>query len=261
MKQGFIDIHCHLLPGLDDGAACMEDALEMAALAHGDGIEIVIATPHADHQYEALPFAVLESRIQELQTALDQAGNPLRVLPGADVHICESLARKVQDRQIMTLADTGRHLLLELPHEIFFPFDDLLLDLEAIGTQTILSHPERNKGIQADREVLWPLVERGCLMQITAGSILGEFGPTAETLSAEMLAHRLVHFVATDAHSPRKRKPLLSEAWKQVAAMTDQAYADQIFRFHPRAVVRGEPIAVAPPRPQRKSFFARLFGG
>lgn len=260
MQRRFVDIHCHILPELDDGAASLHDALEMAAMASADGTAIIVATPHADHRYEPLPADELLAKVDEFNSELARRSIPLCVLPGADVHIDASLPRKIQERQIMTLGDTGKYLLLELPHEIYVPFQELMFDLDAVGITTILSHPERNRGIQADPEVLWPLVDQGCLMQVTAGSLLGEFGSEARKLSLRMIEHRLIHFIASDAHSPRRRNPLLQEAWRMVAKLTDRDYADQLFEHNPRAVIEGQPITVAAPLPFKRSFFSRLLG-
>ena len=261
MSNGFVDIHCHILPETDDGARDMQESLAMAAIAADDGVEIIVATPHADHTYPALPPGEVKTRIAALQTEIDRAGIQLKILPGADVHIDESLPQQVQDRQVTTLGDTQAYLLLELPHDIYIPFSGLIYDLETIGVQTILSHPERNGGIQADIEVLWGLVEQGCLMQVTAGSITGELGSQPQATAMRMLKHRLVHFVASDAHSSGHRKPVLSKAWRRVAQVCDGQYADLIFKDAPRQVIAGVPLEVPKPAPlAAKSLLARILG-
>jgi protein-tyrosine phosphatase len=260
MTLGFADIHCHILPNVDDGARSLTDALEMAEMASKDGIQTLAATPHASDEYPPLPAAELLQRVSNLQLEIDRLGIPLRIVPGADVHICESLAVQVQQRRVLTLADTGRYLLLELPHDIYIPIDGLLDDLQAMGTRVILTHPERNGSLQGRLDVLEPLVQRGCLIQVTAGSILGEFGRDPRTTALRLLKHRLVHFVATDAHSPTFRKPLLQEAYQVVCASTDERYADQIFKHFPATAIEGKPLTVPPPRPLTRPLFARLFG-
>ena len=259
MTEGFVDIHCHILPGVDDGATSVADSLEMAAMAAADGIKTIIATPHANHMYPPLPPMDYLQRIASLQNEIERTKIPLRILPGADVQITESLAARVRNRQILTLADTGRYILLELPHDIYVPIEGLMAELKPIGVRSILSHPERNRGIQADLDLLGPLVEQGCLLQVTAGSILGEFGKEAKAAALRMFGRRLVHFVATDAHSPRIRKPLLGQAYQRVAALTDRSYADQIFKHFPGAVAEGKPIVISRPRPGR-SLLAQIFG-
>jgi protein-tyrosine phosphatase len=260
MTSGYVDIHCHILPDVDDGAPSLADALEMATMASADGIQTIIATPHANHEYPPRPAEELLQRVASLQAEIDRIGVPLRILPGADVQISESLAGHVQNRRILTLADTGRYILLEMPHDIYVPLDGLMSELKKAGVRSILSHPERNCGIRANLGLLEHLVERGCLLQVTAGSILGEFGREAKAAALHMLEHRLIHFVATDAHSPRYRKPLLREAYRCVAALSDEPYADQIFKQFPAAVAQGKSINVSRPHTPTRSFFARLFG-
>ncbi len=260
MTSGYVDIHCHILPGIDDGASCLADSLEMAAMARADGISTIIATPHANHEYPPRPAEELLQRVASLQEEIDRVRVPLRILPGADVQITETLPASVRERRILTLADTGRYILVELPHDIYIPIEGLMGELKTLGIRLILSHPERNQGIQGNLGLVGSLIERGCLMQVTAGSILGEFGREPKAVALHMLKHRLVHFVATDAHSPRNRKPLLHEAYKSVAALTEQAYAEQIFKQFPTAVAQGKPIVVSRPQKPTRSLFARLFG-
>jgi len=260
MTSGFVDIHCHILPGVDDGAPSLADSLEMAAMAYADGISTIIATPHANDEYPPLSAEDYLQRIANLQEEIDRIRIPLRILPGADVQIIESLVARVRARQILTLADTGRYILLELPHDIYVPIDTLMAELKTMGTRAILSHPERNHGIQANLNLLEPLVERGCLLQVTAGSILGEFGREPQAVALQILKYRLVHFVATDAHSPRYRKPLLRQAYQSVSALTDKCYADQIFKQFPAAVAEGRPISIPRPQKPTRSFLARIFG-
>lgn len=261
MTTGYVDIHCHILPGIDDGAPTMADSLEMAAMASADGIGTIIATPHASHEYPPRPVEELFERIASLQAEIDRLQIPLRILPGADVQITESLPALVRQRKILTLADTGRYILLELPHDIYVPLDGLMAELKRNGTRSVLSHPERNRGIRTNLGLVEPLIERGCLMQVTAGSILGEFGRDSKAAALHMINHRQVHFVATDSHSPKHRKPLLHAAYQAVASMTEPAYADQIFKQFPAALAEGKPIRPGNTRPQapHRSLLARIF--
>lgn len=261
MKPALVDIHCHILPGIDDGASSLEDALAMAAMASADGIQITIATPHVDHFYLPRPRQELLDRIRDLGQAMRERSIPLQVLPGADVHIADSLPKRVGRGEILTLADTGRYILLEQPHDVYVPMGRLVQELQAVGVRPILSHPERNGAIQSDPEVLWELVGRGCLLQVTAGSLLGEFGPASQRSALVMLDHGLVHFVATDAHSPRHRPPLLSDAWQWLSDHAGPQAASRLCADFPHAVAQGQSISAPDPLPRKKSFFARLFAG
>jgi len=236
-RAAFVDIHCHILPGLDDGASTREEALAMARLAVSDGIATVIATPHQLGNYGENRGAGIREACHEFQSLLDAHGIPLRVLPGADVRIEPDLVRKVRDGDVLTLADQGRYVLLELPHELYFPLDRLLSQLGEAGLIGILSHPERNLGILSQPGVLEPLHEAGCLFQITAGSLVGTFGPAIRTFSEGLVRRGLVHFVATDAHGSRSRRPLIGRAHRRVASIAGDNAAAAVCCTNPARIV------------------------
>ena len=251
-----IDIHCHLLPGLDDGAESLEVSVQMARLAVDDGVGTVVATPHQLGSYRTNSGPEIRTSVQSLQQELQRRKIPLQVLPGADVRIEQGFVAELQSGNVLTLADKGRHVLLELPHDLYFPLEPVLRQLRDAGLTGILSHPERNRGIQRRPEIVRQIVEQGCLMQLTADSITGAFGSTVRRLSESMLDEGLVHFVASDAHGTRKRNPKLTAAFTQVAARTDPLTAQDLFIEHPRCVVEGRKI----PGGRRKTRRARPVG-
>ncbi len=173
--EPFVDIHCHLLPAIDDGAASWDESLAMARMAVADGTGIIVATPHQLGAFSHNSAAAIRLAVEQLQSRLDAEQIPLRVLPGADVRIEADLVARLARDEVLSLGDNGHYVLLELPHEMYFPLDRLLAELSAAGYRGILSHPERNEGILADPEVLGPLVAQGCLLQITADSLQGVF--------------------------------------------------------------------------------------
>lgn len=241
--EPFSDVHCHLLPGLDDGAAGRDEALAMAEMAANDGIGTIVATPHqlgnhAKNSGEAIRAAALQ-----FQRLLDEQKIPLRVLPGADVRIEPDLPRKIRAGEVLTLGDHRRHVLLELPHEVYLPLDRLLADLAAIRVVGILSHPERNRGILKQPGVLRPLVERGCLLQVTAGSLTGTFGSQVERLACSLVEQGLVHIVSTDAHSTRNRPPLLRPAFERIRELAGENVALDLCCRNPAAVAAGRDVA------------------
>ncbi len=238
----FVDIHCHLIPGIDDGATTWDETLAMAQMAVADGIGTIIATPHQLGSFVHNQATTIRARTCELQGFLDQHQVPLRVLPGADVRIEADLAARISRGEVLSLADHRRHVLLELPHEIYFPIDRLLADLTAIGVVGILSHPERNFGILAQTGVVRPLVDAGCLMQITAGSLSGAFGPDCQKFSEWLVERRLVHFVASDAHGAKSRRPLLRKAFDRVVALAGRETALDLCCRNPAAVAAGHPV-------------------
>ena len=256
----FADIHCHMLPGIDDGAKNWGDSLAMARLAADDGISTVIATPHQLGNFDSNHGDEIRRLVVELQQRLDAAQIRLQVLPGADVRIETGMFDRLQNGDVLTLGDYRKHVLLELPHELFLPLEQVVEGLESLDIVGILSHPERNEGILRKPEVVAPLVDRGCLMQITAGSLCGTFGPECQQLSEWLLAEGLVHFVATDGHGPRSRRPLIRRAFERVVELTSEAMAVELCSQNPAAVAAGQgvqPGRCAATRRKRKWFTSK----
>lgn len=255
---GIIDIHCHLLPGIDDGSKSWDESLRMAQQAVAEGIVAMIVTPHQLGQYSVTTGNQIRRLTAEFQERLEAAGIPLQVFAGADVRIAEDMIARLKQGDCLTLADTGRYVLLELPHELYIPLEPVLEQLQRIGVMGILSHPERNQGLLRQPELIPRLIERGCLMQITADSLTGTFGSEPEEYSVSMLQNGWVHFIATDAHSPRNRRPRIQDALQRVESLCGAAYARAITYDNPLAVLQGE---VCPQLPElvTPGFFARFF--
>ena len=239
----FVDIHCHLLPQIDDGARDWEESLAMARLAVAEGIRTVIVTPHQLGNYGRNRGETIRARAAEFGRLLDEHSVPLQVLPGADVRIEPDLVRKIRSGDVVTLADQRRYVLLELPHEVYLPLERLLGELASAGIAGILSHPERNQGILGQPRVLAGLLDRGCLMQITAGSLVGTFGPQSQELAERMVVQGHVHFVATDAHGAKARRPLMRRAYERVAQLVGAEKAGQLCSANPACVATGRKLA------------------
>jgi protein-tyrosine phosphatase len=244
MAISFVDIHCHLLPGIDDGARNWDESLAMARLAVDDGIGTIVATPHQLGNYGNTDGQTIRALVVELQQRLVAARIPLRVLPGADVRIEPEIAERVSRGDVLTVGDHQRHVLLELPHELYLPLEPLLEQLSRRKVTGILTHPERNQGILRQPDVLAPLVEAGCLMQVTAGSLCGTFGAECQHFSEWLLASNLVHFLATDAHGMRSRRPLMRRAFDRVAELCGESAAIDLCSRNPGCVAAGQAVAI-----------------
>lgn len=263
MHGSFSDIHCHLLPGIDDGSPDLETSLAMAQMAVDDGIHTIIVTPHQLGNFAHNHGDDIRARTLELQQFLDAEQIPLEVLPGGDVRIEDGMIEKLLSGEVMTLGDYGRHVLLELPHELYFPLENVLTALERQGMTGILSHPERNQGIMRDTSMLEPLVEMGCLMQVTAGSLMGTFGSRSQELGEWMLEQGLVHFIATDAHGVRSRRPLMNRAYDRVAELVGEDTAADLCSINPELVALGKSVAGGIRTRQRRGwagFFSKKVG-
>jgi protein-tyrosine phosphatase len=252
--EPFVDIHCHLLPGLDDGAATVNDALAMAEMAAADGIGTIVATPHQLGNHAQNSGAAIRAAAIQFQQLLDQRHVPLRVLPGADVRIDPDLVRRIRIGEVVTLADHRRHVLLELPHDVYVPLDRLLGDLNSAGLVGVLSHPERNRGILNQPGVVRPLVERGCLLQVTAGSLTGAFGQHVQRLSESLVEQGLVHFVSTDAHGVTSRPPVLSQAFQRVTDLAGREAALTLCCRNPARIVSGAAVHAGVCKPSKSSW-------
>jgi protein-tyrosine phosphatase len=260
-----IDIHSHILPGLDDGARSLEEALEMARLAMADGIQQMVCTPHMFNGLSGNPEpAEVQDRVSALQQAIIKGG--LRVLPGSEVHFSHQIARQ-PGREQVTKINGHNYMLVEFPMmTVPDRADELFQELQSNGVRPILVHPERNVQLQACPSMVADFIERGLYVQVTAMSVTGEFGTAAKKCAESLLRHRCVHFLATDAHRSTRRPPILSRGRDAAAEIVGPVAARKLVYDNPLAVVTGSMIQVDPPAPYdeerlvRTSFFGKLFG-
>jgi protein-tyrosine phosphatase len=232
-------------------------------MAAADGTGTLIATPHQLGPNSQVTAAAIRAGVADLQRAVVAAGIDVTVLPGADVRIEPELPTLLKRGDVVTLGDRGRHVLLELPHEVYIPLDPLLAALRKQGLTGILSHPERNKGIVANPAVMADVVKAGGLLQITAGSLLGSFGPSARRLAEMCVRQRLVHFVASDAHDTTRRPFGLSAAHAAVTGLAGRRFADLVASENPARVAEGRAVSDEGPRKatgSRGGFFSWLRG-
>lgn len=238
----FTDIHCHIVPGVDDGSSSLAESLAMARMAEEDGTQSVIATPHQLGTNSQVSAETIQRGVADLQAALDAEGIGVAVLAGADVRIEPELPKLVKQGKVLTLADRGKHVLLELPHETYFPLDSLLAALARQGLVGILSHPERNRGIIKTPEHMWDVVEAGGLLQITAGSLTGAFGRSPQKIAELCVEERLIHFIASDAHDTKNRPFGMREAYDTIIEMADKGLASLVCCENPARVFEGDEV-------------------
>lgn len=238
-----VDIHCHCLPGLDDGPASMEEAITLCQALVKDGITSVIATPHQLGRYDRInSSAEIRLAVEELTEQLDALQIPLEVFPGGDVRLDERLPRLLEAGEVGTVADAGRHLLLELPHELFLnPLGTIEL-LRSRGIQTIMTHPERHKYLPTSGAWANDWIRCGAVLQVTAGSLLGEFGNRAYESAWQLVLSGRVSLVATDAHDPLRRPPRMTEVIRLLTQRVGPAVARAVTMDNPLLVLNGEEI-------------------
>ena len=244
-----VDVHCHCLCGLDDGPATMEDSVALCRALADDGITNVIAAPHQLGRYDGRNEAAeIRKAVAALNTALGGAQVPLTVSPGADVRLDERIASLLEADHVMTLGDGGKYLLVELPHDTFIDPRPLLIRLASRGITTILSHPERHAVLAANPQAALPWVDQGAVLQITAGSLLGDFRSGAEQAAWHWLASGAAALVGTDAHNTAGRAPRMSAAIDVIAQRLGHLAARRVCIENPASVLHGNELSVSPRR-------------
>jgi protein-tyrosine phosphatase len=232
-----IDLHCHILPGIDDGAADLDMSLAMAKIAANDGIRTIACTPHIYPGLYENTATGIRSAIASLQSEFDKREIPLRLLEGADVHLEPDLAGSIRAGRVPTLAGS-RYLLLEPPHHVAPPgFQDAVFKLVVAGYVPVITHPERLTWIEDHYEEFVKLVEMGAWMQLTSGSLTGRFGKSPKYWSERMLDEGMVHIIATDSHHSARRPPLLSEGREAAARRVGANEAEQMVVTRPQGII------------------------
>lgn len=260
-----IDLHCHLLPGIDDGATDLEAALAMARMAVDDGIATIACTPHIYPGLFENDSAGIRARVEELRIHLAEAGIPLQLTWGADAHVSPDLLPRLKAGTVPSLGDT-RYFLLEPPHHVAPPqFDQFVFALMAAGYVPVVTHPERLSWIEEHYDTFCALSDKGAWMQVTAGSLTGRFGKAARYWGERLLDEGRVDILATDAHHPQHRPPLLAEGREAAARWVGEEEATHLVSTRPLGILRNQSPDAMPPRAQHaarrgKGLWQRLFG-
>jgi len=274
-----IDLHAHILPRLDDGAKSLEESVEMCRISYEDGVRTIVATPHILPGVYKNDRSTILAKTRELNEAIKKFGIgsseyevknldsrispnpnselrthdselPFVILPGADVHFSPNLFQLCQDGEILTVNDGGRYLMVEFDFmNLPYQGEEVLFQLIARGIIPVITHPERNFEIAQAPKRYFEMIKMGCLGQVTAMSLTGEFGSEVKDVAERLLAHRLIHFIATDAHSVHRRPPLLSPAVKQAEKIVGREEARWMVTEYPRALLEGRRPDVPEPIP------------
>ena len=213
------DLHCHILPGVDDGADCWDDSLEMARIAVRDGVKTLVATPH--YSFDLEPASVVEL-VSQLNQRLAKEQIALTVAPGMEAYLDPDLPSLLRAGRILTIG--ANYLLVELPfNSLPIYTDEVLFQVMLSGYKLILAHPERNNKVIHNPGLIYDWVTRGMLVQVNSGSILGKFGSQVKQTAEALVRANLVHFIGSDAHSPNRRRPDLGEACQVLSRLTGEA--------------------------------------
>jgi protein-tyrosine phosphatase len=240
-----VDLHCHILPGVDDGATHEAESLRMLQVAEQEGIGIIAATPHAHH----CPAPRIPPKVARLNELAAEHGLTVRVVPGQEVRIVADMVARYRAGELTTL-NGGHYLLLELPLSGPIPtyLRKAIDDLQGIGLRPILAHAERYGDIQRDPAPLRELIACGVPIQVNAGSLTGPSERAARPAAERLLRERLVHLIASDSHDDRWQPPRLRAALARAAEIAGSDYADWMVATA-AAILRDEPIALPEPLP------------
>ena len=238
-----IDIHCHILPKLDDGAPSFDIACAMAEMAIEDGVTRIICTPHASPEYKFDPDLIKELR-NELQSKFD---GRIEFATGCDFHLSyENIQDVRRDAHRFTL-NQKNYLLVEFADFSIPPsIEHSLHEMQLAGLRPIVTHPERNPLIRSQPERLLRWVRQGCYVQITAQSLHGKFGRAAQAMAEKWMGEKIVHFLASDAHNVTSRPPRLKETYDYVGKTWGENIAQALLVENPRAVYDGQPLPYSP---------------
>ena len=257
-----VDLHCHILPGLDDGAATMEQALELARAAQAAGIDTLVATPHIrdDHPF---PLELIPERLEELREALRDAEIAVKILTGGEVSL--SKLPELSDEQLGPLClGEGRYLLVESPYtQAPSLLETALFDLQVRGFRPILAHPERSVTFLGDRARFQALLEQGVLCSVTAMSVAGGFGKLIRDFTMDLFASGLVHNIASDSHDAKRRAPGFASAFERMEDTLDGGAtgARWFVEDAAKAICEGRELPAGPPTlPIRPTAWKRITG-
>ncbi|TLS35174.1 tyrosine-protein phosphatase [Pseudalkalibacillus caeni] len=251
-----IDIHCHILSGVDDGARNEINSIEMARKAVEEGITKIVATPHHKNGHHHNERSRILEAIEKLNQQLKVENIPLTILPGQEIRINGEMEEEYESHQLLTFNDQHNHMLVEFPSSNVPSYSKkLFFDLQLRGITPVIAHPERNKELMENPDRLYDLVKNGALTQLTASSLTGDFGKKIKKFSIQLIEHGLTHFLASDAHNCTNRSFHLQEAYNIVE---NQLSSEVKFQFQENAerLVHGETIfKEIPDRIKKKKFF------
>lgn len=216
-----IDLHCHALWGVDDGAALEEQSINICKLSSEQGVEVICATPHFIIQEQELDKEEISRKVQAINKVCQDKGIDIKVVEGCECYMHPLIPQYIEENKLITI-NKSKYLLIEFPMEELPAYSfDILYRIQLKGITPIIAHPERYSFIRKRPSIACELVERGCLMQCNAGSLMGYFGKSVQHMAFSMFSHNLVHLIGSDAHTdlPDRRGPCIKECMEQIGTM------------------------------------------
>ena len=238
--QASVDIHCHIMPGVDDGSRDMDTSLKMLEIAARDGITDVILTPHHKPLHHNVSVERNKIYTKRLQEAIDNAGINIRLYSGNEIYYSDETQRELEEGKICTLAGSEYVLVEFHSTNPYSAICNAVYQIQGAGFIPIIAHVERYSDIVEHPAYVEELIDKGCYIQINALSVMGKYGFGIKLFSKKLLKNRLVHFVATDAHDIKKRAPRMADCRAYIQRKYGKDYADRIFYDNAMSVIRGE---------------------
>lgn len=254
-----VDMHVHLLAGLDDGPRTREDAIRMCREAYEEGVRMVAAGAHQNETYPDVTPERLREATKQLAQDLREHGIQLTVFPNAEVMAHPEMVESWKAGKLLSVADRGHYMLIEMPHGLFVDLRSIVAQLRELGIRPILAHPERQGELLHDSGLIEELVRLGCLVQISSGSITKPRDRRDELAVRRWLKNGLVHVLGSDGHSVHRRPIRMKEAYELIVRWAGAAVADRVGSTTGMAILQGLPVRVPEPPPPPRSWFARLW--
>jgi protein-tyrosine phosphatase len=254
-----VDMHCHLLAGLDDGPRSAEDALAMCRLAYAEGTRMACATAHQNERWDKVTPDAIREAVRRLADQLRDHALPLTVFPCAEVMAHPELDASWRNGQLLSVADRGRYLLVEMPHGPAVDLRSVAGRLAQAQVSLILAHPERHEELLEDPRPIEDLVGAGCLVQVSAKSLTDPGSRSQARELKSWFQRGLVHLLGSDGHSPHRRPPRLADAYREVVRWVGVSAADRIGSTNGLAVLQGLPVHIPSPGPRSRRWFSRFW--
>ena len=256
-----IDIHCHIVPNVDDGAKNIEDALEMAKIAYSEGIRKIINTSHYHPSFDYKKGKELSQSINNFNDILKLNNIDIEVFIGNEIYYSEDIIQIIEEKEFYTL-NNSRYLLIEFP-PMNFPKNilDIIYEIKIRGYIPILAHVERYKAVHENINLIYDCINEGALIQVNSSSIIGKNGKEIKNISEILLNNNMIHFIATDAHSSTRRRPMVMETYDYISKKYGDKKAKILFIENPSKVMEDKDINIDLPMKYEKSkgFFKKLF--
>ncbi|MDR3586000.1 MAG: histidinol-phosphatase [Desulfosporosinus sp.] len=238
-----IDIHSHILPGVDDGSKSMAETIEIVRQLQEAGFKTIIATPHVLEGKDYLRSADIRAITDQVRFQVAAAEIQVKILPGAENYIFPDMAKWARDGKLMTLGDAGKYLLVELPLlEIPHYTDQVFFELQVLGLTPVLAHPERYKGLVEEPERVLDWAKKGILLQLDLRSLSGKYGPQAKGLAKRLLGSDLIHFMGSDAHRVSQREGAYGEELRSVQGIVGEKKFGEMTLLNPQRMLEGEVV-------------------